>query len=94
MINVVAMAGGSTKQVKEGDQGFTFFNAEEKVPDSLAGDSIEHVFDVKEKEGPGWRNSKVAADLDSGRVKDKIKATFDSYAELALWEEDFGKLGS
>ena len=88
------MAGGATEQVKEGHQGFTFFNAEEKVSDGLTRDCVEHVFDVKEKEDPGWRNSKVAADLDTGRVKDIIKATFDGYAELASREEDFGKLGS
>ena len=53
MINVIAMAGGTIQQVKERDQGFKFFNAEEKVPDSLTGDSVEHVFDVKEKESTG-----------------------------------------
>ena len=82
MIKVVAMAGGAMEQVKEGDQGFTFFNAEEKVPDSLTEDSIEHVFDVEEKEGPGWGDTKVAADLDTSRMDDTVKAAFDGCAKL------------
>ena len=58
------------------------------------GDSVEHVFDVKEEEGSGWGDTEVTADLDTSRMDDMVKAAFDGCAELALWEEDSGKLGT
>jgi hypothetical protein len=65
----------------------------------FAGDGVEHVDDVEEEKGMGWRVasglevSNVGLNSGAGEVNDRVKATRDADPKLALGKEVGGKVG-
>lgn len=78
------------EKVKESEKGTEFVVCLEDVATGVAGDRIEHVFDVKEEEstGGGGGVSKVVLKLGESEMDDKVHAARDINAVLACWGEE------
>ncbi|MGL5934066.1 MAG: hypothetical protein ACRCZI_00435 [Cetobacterium sp.] len=80
------------EKVIEGEHWVELAVFKEFIPDSLAGDAVEHVVEVQQEKGAGRGGAgHMLVELGAGEVYHELETAFEGNAKLAMGEEVIGK---